>query len=102
VIVEYVAVVAVLVFLAVAYAWYLSAQARVWVIRIRDGTPVLVKGKIAQTVVADLGEVLQRHSVRRGAIYGLNRRGRITLGFSRSIPQSCRQSLRNVWSMHAR
>jgi hypothetical protein len=100
--VEYVAVVVVLVFLAVAYAWHLSAKTRVWVLRIRAGTPVLEKGKIAQTVVAELAEVLQRHSVRRGALYGLNRRGRITLGFSRSIPQSCRQSLRNVWSMHAR
>ncbi|HJZ91921.1 MAG TPA: DUF3634 family protein [Gemmataceae bacterium] len=98
----YVAVVAVLVFLAVAYAWYLSSQARVWVVRVRDGNLVLMKGKIAQTVVADLGEVLQRHSVRRGALYGINRRGRVTLGFSRSIPPSCRQSLRNVWSMHAR
>jgi Protein of unknown function (DUF3634) len=48
-----------------------------------------------------LGEVLQRHSVRRGSLYGVKRRGTVALGFSASIPQRCRQALRNVWSMHA-
>jgi hypothetical protein len=32
----------------------------------------------------------------------VKRRGMVALGFSRSIPQKCRQALRNVWSMHAR
>jgi len=100
--VEYAVIAGALVFLAVAFAWRVSAQGRVWVIRIRAGVPFLVKGKVAQTVVADFAEVLGRHGVRRGALYGVNRRGTVSLDFSRSIPQSCRQSLRNVWSMHAR
>jgi hypothetical protein len=99
---EYAVIAAVIVALAVLYAARVSGKSRVWVIRIKAGVPFLVKGKIAQTVVADLAEVLQRHGVRRGAIYGLNRRGTVTLGFSRSIPVNCRQAMRNVWSMHAR
>jgi hypothetical protein len=99
---EYVLIAAVVVVLAVLYAARVSGKARVWVIRIRAGVPFLVKGKISRTAVAELAEVLQRHGVRRGAIYGLNRRGAVTLGFSRGIPANCRQALRNVWSMHAR
>jgi Protein of unknown function (DUF3634) len=99
---EYAVIAAVIVLLAVLYAARVSGKSRVWVIRIKAGVPFLVKGKIPQAAVAELADVLQRHGVRRGAIYGLNRRGTVTLGFSRSIPATCRQALRNVWSMHAR
>ncbi|MBO0697040.1 MAG: DUF3634 family protein [Zavarzinella sp.] len=102
---EYALIAAVGVGVAVAaagYAAYQASQARVWVVRVRGGVPQLVKGKVSQTVVAELAEVLQRHGVRGGAIYGLRRRGTVTLGFSRAIPANCRQALRNVWSMHAR
>jgi hypothetical protein len=97
-----IAVVIAVLALAVLYAVQVSGKSRVWVVRLKAGVPVLVKGKIAQTVVAELAEVLHRHGVRRGAIYGLSRRGTVTLGFSRAIPANCRQALRNVWSMHAR
>src|SRR2546426_1278400 len=86
----------------VLVAWQLTAASRAWVIRLRNGVPFLVKGKMAASVVAELAEVLERHGVRRGALYGVKRRGTIALGFSRSIPSHCRQALRNVWSMHAR
>jgi Protein of unknown function (DUF3634) len=99
---EYVIVSAAVVLALVVISWVVTASTRVWVIRLRNGTPVLVKGRIAPMVVSELGEVLQRHGVRRGALYGVKRRGTIALGFSPSIPQRCRQALRNVWSMHAR
>jgi hypothetical protein len=99
---EYVIVSVALVVALVVIAWLVTASSRVWVIRLRNGTPVLVKGTIAPMVVSELGEVLERHGVRRGALYGVKRRGTVGLGFSPSIPQRCRQALRNVWSMHAR
>jgi hypothetical protein len=99
---EYAIIAAVLILFGVSYAAWVSSRARAWVIRLRAGVPFLAKGKIPLSVVAELADVLQRHGVRKGAIYGLNRRGTVTLGFSRAIPQSCRQALRNVWSMHAR
>src|SRR4051812_49214372 len=98
---EYAVVAAVIVLLAIFYAARVSRKSRVWVIRLKAGVPFLVKGKIPQAAVADLAEVLQRHGVRRGAIFGINRRGKVSLGFSRGIPANCRQALRNVWSMHA-
>jgi Protein of unknown function (DUF3634) len=99
---EYVILSVAVVAALVIVSWVVTASSRVWVIRLRNGTPVLVKGRIAPMVVSELGEVLQRHGVRRGALYGVRRRGTVALGFSPSIPQKCRQALRNVWSMHAR
>ena len=99
---EYVILSVAVVGALVVISWVVTASSRLWVIRLRNGNPVLVKGRIAPMVVSELGEVLQRHGVRRGALYGIRRRGTVALGFSRSIPQKCRQALRNVWSMHAR
>jgi hypothetical protein len=99
---DYAIIAAVIVLLAIGYAGYMSKKSRVWVIKVRNGNSTLTRGRIAQTVVAELADVLHRNGVKHGALYGIRRRGTVTLGFSRSIPQSCRQGLRNVWSMHAR
>jgi Protein of unknown function (DUF3634) len=100
--VEYVILAAVVVGAAIAISAYVTSRRRVWVIHIRAGVPFLTRGKIAQTVVAEMADVLQRHGVRRGALYGLNSGRMVRLGFSRQIPAGARQALRNVWSMHAR
>lgn len=99
---EYAVLAAVVVLAATFFSWHLTNRKRVWVIRIRAGVPFLVKGKIPQSAVAELADVLQRNGVRRGAIYGVSRPGGVGLGFSRGIPAGARQALRNVWSMHAR
>jgi Protein of unknown function (DUF3634) len=99
---EYVVIVAVVFVLAVLFAQRVSARGRVFVIRIRNRVPFLVKGTVSQSFVAELAEVIARNAIRRGAIYGVRRRGTVLLAFSRGIPQNARQSLRNVWSMHGR
>lgn len=99
---EYVAIVIVLVALAVLFSWRVTAHGRVFVIRVRNRVPFLAKGKVSQTFVAELAEVLVSHEVRRGSIYGARRRGTVSLGFSRDIPPAARQALRNVWAMHGR
>ena len=99
---EYFAILAVVVVLAVLFSWRVTTHGRVFVIRVRNRAPFLTKGKVAQAFVAELADVLQRYGVRRGSIFGVRRRGTVTLGFSRGIPPACRQALRNVWSMHGR
>lgn len=83
-------------------AWQASTRGRVFVIRIRDGVPSLARGKVSPGFVTEIGDVLSRHRVRRGSIFGISKRGMVSLGFSRSIPNASRQALRNVWSIHAR
>src|SRR3954470_11290259 len=99
---EYLAILAALVVLGVLFAWRVSAHGRVFLIRVRNRVPYLTKGKVSQAFVVELTEVLQRHAVRSGSIYGVRRRGAVMLGFSRGIPQTARQALRNVWAMHGR
>jgi hypothetical protein len=79
-----------------------TTRGRVFSIRVRDGAPRLVRGRVSPSFVAEIGDVLSRHRVRRGTIFGISKRGTVSLGFSRSIPIASRQSLRNVWSIHAR
>jgi Protein of unknown function (DUF3634) len=99
---EYVAIlVAVGAIAAIAY-WQVTVRSRVFVVRVRDRVPSVARGKVSQAFVTELADVLRRHSVRRGAIYGVRRRGAVLLGFSPGIPQAARQALRNVWSMHGR
>lgn len=99
---EYVALAGALVLLAVLFSWRVSTHGRVFIIRVRDRVPILTRGKVSQAFVVELAEVLHRHEVRRGSIYGVRRRGAIVLGFSGRIPPVARQALRNVWAMHGR
>jgi hypothetical protein len=99
---EYLVILAALVVLGMLFAWRVGAHGRVFVIRVRNRVPFQTKGKVSQAFVVELADVLQRHGVRRGSIYGVRRRGAVMLGFSRGIPQTARQALRNVWAMHGR
>ena len=92
---EYAAIAGAIILLAVLFSWRVAARGRVFVIRV-------ARGKVSQSFVVELAEVLQQHHVRRGAIYGVRRRGSIALGFSGGIPPAARQALRNVWVMHGR
>jgi hypothetical protein len=100
--VEYAIVFGAIVLAAAGLSWGITTRRRVFVIRIREGVPVLVRGKVSPAFVAEVGDVVKRFDIRRGAIYGVPKRGKVGLGFSRSIPAKCHQALRNVWTMHAR
>lgn len=77
-------------------------QSRVFVIRIRGGYPAVSKGKVSQALLGELVAVLKEKGIRGGAIYGVRRRGTVSLEFARGIPPGARQSIRNVWAMHGR
>jgi hypothetical protein len=99
---EYLAILAVMVALGAVFAWRVSARRRVFVIHVRNRVPFLKAGKVSQAFVVELADVLQRHGVHRGSLYGVRHRGTVMLGFSRGIPPGARQALRNVWTMHGR
>jgi hypothetical protein len=100
--VEYLLIGVVVAAVAGFAAWQVTTRGRVFSIRIRDGIPRLVRGRVSPAFVTEIGDVLSRHRVRRGTIFGVNKRGMVSLGFSNSIPNSSRQALRNVWTIHAR
>lgn len=99
---EYVAAAVVIALMAAIAWWQVTARSRVFVIRVRDRVPSVAKGKVSQAFVMELKDVLQRHAVGHGLIYGVRRGGTVLLGFSSSIPTAARQALRNVWALHGR
>lgn len=74
----------------------------VFVIAIKDGSPRMSSGKVSASFLMELAEVLTRYDVREGKITGIRRNSGVSLQFSKSIPVGCWQSIRNVWSYHAR
>jgi hypothetical protein len=100
--VEYAIIAGAIVVFAILIAWLVTIQRRVFVIRIRQGVATVARGKLPPAFVAEVGDVIRRFGIRQGTIHGVPRRGKVGLGFSRSIPAQSHQALRNVWTMHAR
>ena len=71
-----------------------------FVVRIADGVPRVGKGKVPPGFLQDIGEVCARHRVSQGEVRGVAVEGRrIALKFSGSMPEPCRQQLRNLWNL---
>jgi len=61
-----------------------------------DGRVQRRKGKPPPRCVGACQDVVRLNRLRSGEIKGVRRSGRVTLRFSRDIPQSARQAIRNV------
>jgi hypothetical protein len=70
-----------------------------FVVRIVGGVPRVVRGKVARGFLQEIGEVCDRHGVEHGEVRGLAAGHRIALAFSGSVPEPCRQQLRNLWNL---
>jgi hypothetical protein len=80
--------------------WSAVRPRPVFEVRISEGTPRIARGTVASAFVQEVGEVCRRHGVRDGAVRGVAQEsGRISLTFSGDMPPSCRQQLRNIWSL---
>lgn len=71
----------------------------VFVVRVEDGKARVVRGKVTQAFLQEIGETCDRHGVKRGGVRGVANGSRIALAFSGDIPPSCRQQLRNLWHL---
>jgi hypothetical protein len=89
-------VVSVLVLVAL---WFAFQPRFLFLVRIRDGVLYVSKGKVIAAFLESIREVCTEHGIRRGWVGGiaLGRGKKVRLVFSRSIPEGCRQRLRNLW-----
>jgi hypothetical protein len=78
-------------------AWLLFSERFEFRVRISRGSLKLANGKVAHDSLAQLKEICAEWQIRRGWIGGVRRGGRLRLAFSRSVPQGCRQQIRNMW-----
>jgi len=83
-----------------AIAWLIANGRYVFWVRIRNGVPSAGRGKVAAPFLRDLVDVCGQYPIERGWVGGVRQGGRIQLAFSRSIPEHCRQQLRNLWNLH--
>lgn len=71
----------------------------IFLIRIDNGVVQLAKGKVAPEFLIHVTDICRQRDVMHGWIGGVGRGRRVKLTFSHSIPATCRQQLRNVWTM---
>lgn len=83
--------------LVVGGIWLAIRPKYAFLVRIRDGVPHVVKGRLTATHVKDIADVLQSAEITRGWVAGTRRSLRTVLVFSSNIPKQCRQQLRNLW-----
>lgn len=95
---ETTAIVGVAVAAAVAIAWLLANANYLFWVRIRNGVPTVAHGKVSRPFLQDLADVLGEFPIERGWVGGVRQGMRVKLEFSRSIPEPCRQRLRNLWN----
>src|SRR5438270_7188611 len=95
---ETLAAVGVVAAAVVAVAWLAANAPYVFWVKIRNGVPTVGRGKVARPFLQDLADVLGEYPVERGWVGGVRRGLHVRLEFSRSIPEPCRQRLRNLWN----
>ena len=88
------------VVLLVGWAVYSACRPRaLFVIRVADGVPRAARGRVTRGFLRDVAETCTHHGVRGGEIRGIAAGRRINLVFSGTIPDLCRQQIRNIWGM---
>ena len=80
-------------------AWSLALARFVFQIRIRDGQPIVRKGKVTLAFLGHITEVCRDEGITRGWVGGVRRGRWIALRFSGNFPPGLRQRLRNAWAM---
>jgi hypothetical protein len=77
--------------------WWATRSHSAFVVRLVEGRPQAVHGKVTAAFLAEIRDACRRHAVSSGTVRGVVRNGRIALSFSGGFPPGCQQQLRNVW-----
>ncbi|HEV3145657.1 MAG TPA: DUF3634 family protein [Gemmataceae bacterium] len=79
--------------------WVLLQPRYVFEIRVREGKPVVRKGKVTAAFLAEVAAVCRECSVSAGWVGGVMQGKRVALRFSRQFPPGAQQRLRNEWAL---
>jgi hypothetical protein len=72
-----------------------------FVVDLKDGKAVLRRGTVHPRFLRSCEEIAADSGIPRGRIQGIRRGHGVSLGFSREIPDSAHQRLRNAWGLDA-
>lgn len=79
----------------------ISFRQPAFAVRIYRQEATAFSGQIPQAFVKACQELADHQGISQGLIMGLNRPQGIRLEFSKSIPSSAHQVLRNLWQMYS-
>ncbi|CAN5515513.1 hypothetical protein BH10PLA2_BH10PLA2_33080 [soil metagenome] len=81
------------------FLWALVQPRYVFLVKIRNGRPRIIKGSMTSAFAEQITNVCQEFEISQGWISGSSHGKLITLHFSRSFPPVPRQRLRNEWQV---
>jgi hypothetical protein len=80
--------------------WLFLRPRYLFVIDVQDGQARLRKGKATFLFVREVEEIFRDQAVESGSVRGLAAGKGVVLRFSRQVPESCRQRIRNLSQVH--
>jgi hypothetical protein len=89
----------IVVLLVVVGIWWGIRPRYVFFVKIVKGEVLAVQGKVTPSFLARITELSHLEGVIKGWVGGVQHGQNISLRFSRSIPLSCQQKLRNAWTL---
>jgi hypothetical protein len=78
--------------------WWLSRQAELFHLSVRDGKVLVVRGRIPQGMLNDMRALLSK--VRRATIRAHKHQGSARLSFGGELDEGAQQQLRNVFGLY--
>ena len=84
---------------ALVVAWVVAQPQDEFIVSVRAGVATARKGKVTESFLAAVTEVCAEFGVAACEVRGVARGKRISLRFTRAIPEAARQRLRNWWAM---
>jgi hypothetical protein len=79
--------------------WLFLRPRSLFVVSIAQGAPKATRGVVTRAFLEVIRDVCARFDVQNGVIRGEQRAERVALAFSRTIPPSAQQQLRNWWAL---
>ena len=76
--------------------FWLARPPVVFVIKYRNGTPSVVRGRLTVAMLASIDEICRQNRVTSGTITAITYGKRVRMKFSADISPGCQQQIRNL------
>jgi hypothetical protein len=84
----------------VVFLWWVARQAELFVVSIRAGQLIVVRGRVPGTLLADIRTIVTQPPVRHATVTATKREHGARLSFSGDLDDAQQQRLRNVFGLY--
>jgi hypothetical protein len=86
--------------LAVVAIWWLTRMSELFLVSVRNGKVLLVRGRVPGAMLHEIADAMARPRVRRASIRGYKTETGSRLSFSGDIDEGRQQRIRNVFALY--